>query len=99
MVLVMRWRSDRAGMIACLVWLFYEVFFLHAQVIMLSDDYMVYNGNIHDFARLDQPFCSRDIFPAGGGVAAGVVMDKDNGGTGIFYGFPKYFPRMNHGSR
>ena len=83
MVLVMRWRSDRAGTIACLVWLFYEVFFLHAQVIMLSDDYMVYNGNIQYFAGFDQLTGNRNIIFAGGGVAAGMIVDKNDSRTGI----------------
>ena len=88
----MRWRSNRAGMIACFVWLFYEVFFLHAQVFLLSDDYMVYNGNIHDFARLDQPFCNRNIFPAGFGVAAWVIVDKDNTGAVLLAVISKKVP-------
>ena len=82
---------------SCQLW--HKPFFFQAQKTVLGYDYMVYNRNVHNFTCLDQPFSDGNIFSAGSGFAAGVVMDKDNGGAGIFYGFPEYFPRVNHGSR
>ena len=53
---------------------------------------MIQQFNSNDIPRLGKPVCDLNIMLTGTGIPAGMIVDQDNGGRGLFdsreYDFP-----------
>ena len=72
-------------------------FFEHAGIPAVSYDNMVEHFYADSFTGFSKLFRYRNVFVAGGGVPAGMVMDEDHRGCGIPYRIPEGFPWMYQG--
>ena len=59
---------------------FHKSVFGKAVIVVLADDEMVHDGDVHDFACEDKLFCQKFVFFAWFYDAGGMIMAKDNGG-------------------
>ncbi len=54
-----------------------QTFALQADVVRVADDDVVEDFDAQQFARFHQPLVQTDVNFGGGGVAGGVIMNKD----------------------